>query len=436
MSNSGDPGLLTENGRAVSAESDSGFLRLVIGLWCSVLGVLSFLLIPSVQGTVPAYMLAFASVPVCLLVFYENNSGQLGAYLRDWGLLAVFWFFFFAASQLSYFINGSGIITGFEYISGGSSMLFRTSSITQSAYLLACFATFTFFRHWDMKDLSSLFFLAAWVVAIYGIYEWLFYLITGTTGDFLVNRVFEGVEGDHTASWSQSVSVAGLDLLRVKSTLGEPSFFSAVAVPFLFAAYLSRRWYLAMALLFCVIFTWSTSAFAGVGVGLLLLVVVGGQQRAISITLLALAAFAMLCIIVFLPDLFRSMVTDKLTGLNESGAIRMDIDELRTKGLAELPLWNHIFGIGYGYVYGSVWSATVQNIGWLGSACFLAFFGVPFVYCYIRGLFSVWGFGCLIILVLYIVNVAELYLPTTWAFLGLAWRHYDAARFEAAEETE
>lgn len=409
--------------------SESSFVRMGIVVWCSSLGVLSFLLFPSIQGTVPAYLFAISSVPLCLAFLKETNAQELGSYIRDWFLLGCFWVFFFVASQSEHYLTGAGLIKGFNYISGDNSMLVRTSMLTQSVYLLACFATFTFFRHWRFEKLEEHIFKAAWVVAAYGIYEWLYFLVFGRSGDFVVNRVFEGVDGiPHTASWSQSVIVAGLDLLRIKSTLGEPSFFSTVAVPFLFAAFLTKRWRLTVALLFCVIFTWSTSAYAGVFLGLVLLFCFGGASRGASIAILGLAVLAMMGFYVFMPDVFQSMIVDKLTGMNDSGAIRMDLEELQNKGLSELSIWSRMFGIGFGYVYGSVWQACILNLGWIGSALFAAFFVTPLLACSAMRKFTIWGLCSVVILVLYIVNVAELYLPTTWAFLGLAWKDLDVVK--------
>lgn len=413
---------------AVRLEPTSLFFRIGVVLWCSTLGILSFLVLPSVQGTVPAYLFAFAFVPICLAYLNDNDPDRLAAYIRDWLILGAFWGFFFVTSQLGYFFSGAGLVKGMNYISADTTMLFRKSMFTQSMYLVACFATFTFFRHWPLGRIGKVFFAAAWVVALYGIYEWLYYLATGSSGDFIVNRTFDSVDGSHTASWVQGTRVAGLDLMRVKSTLGEPSFLSAVAVPFFFAAYLLQKRILAAALLFCIVFSWSSSAYAGVFVGLVLLCLFGEGHRRSAMLVLAAAAIVMCGIIVFLPDVFQGMVVDKLTGMNESGADRMDLSEMRSMGLGELSIWNRVFGIGYGYVYSSVWLATIDNVGWAGAVLFSAFFLSPFIILYLRRSFSVWGFGCVVLFVLFVVNVAELYLPTTWAFLGLAWRSVDESK--------
>lgn len=397
----------------------------VVSIWCLSLGVLSFLLIPRVQGTVPAYVIALASVPFCLLIFKSDGDGLLGRYVRDWCTMLLVWLFFLVVSQLTHIVTEIGYANGLNYISGESRMLFRRSMFTQFLYLIACFGTFAFFRHWPRENIERLVFLGAWFVAIYGLYEWVYYLLTGRSGDFVLNRTFNG---SHSASWSQSMSVAGFNLLRVKSTLGEPSFFSAVAVPFLFMAYLTNRKVLSIILGFGVVFTWSTSAYAGVLVGLSLLMVFGyGYRFKASLALLGSVALV-LAIYLFLPDIFSGMLTDKLSGLNGSGAIRLDLEEMSSAAVESLSLFHKIFGLGYGYVYSSVWQAALFNLGWLGGLILIIYFTWPFVANVLIGKFSKWGFACVVILALYVINVAELYLPTTWALLGLAWRDFDRLR--------
>jgi len=43
-------------------------------LWCTVMPVTSFLLIPFIPGTIPAYMLAFASALFVMLIRGEGHS--------------------------------------------------------------------------------------------------------------------------------------------------------------------------------------------------------------------------------------------------------------------------------------------------------------------------------------------------------------------------
>src|SRR5580700_1438334 len=75
-------------------------------LWCTVMPVTSFLLIPSVQGTIPAYMLAFASA---FFVLMSRNDGQSSAqrcrYLAVALVVAGIWLLLFCGSQLGHLLS-------------------------------------------------------------------------------------------------------------------------------------------------------------------------------------------------------------------------------------------------------------------------------------------------------------------------------------------
>src|SRR4029079_10847252 len=123
------------------------------------------------------------------------------------------------------------------------SIAFRKTSLTQSVYFLACMATFLFAMIHFRSSWMRYVFAGAWLLVIYGIYEWSFFAIFGRTGDFLGNREFHAGGNVHTGSWSQTVHVGPLTLLRLKSFTGEPSFFALVAVPYLaLAVAYGRRW--------------------------------------------------------------------------------------------------------------------------------------------------------------------------------------------------
>ncbi len=325
---------------------------------------------------------------------------------------------FLVVSQLNHFLSQGDYIVGLNYISNERSMLLRSSLFTQSLYLVACVATFLFFKHWNNDKLNDYIFYCAWVVVAYGIYEWLFYLVFGRSGDFVVNRTFD----DHTASWSQSMSVFGVKMLRIKSTLGEPSFMSAASVPFLFLAWIKERWVLSILLLFCVVFSWSSSAFGGVAVGLVALVFLSPAHRRLALWLSTVLGVGLVLFIIFDFETFQSMFADKLSGLNDSGDIRLDIAEMRRDAFGEFSSVHFLFGLGFGYVYDTVFRAVLINLGLVGVLVFFCLFLYPLVNAFVRRRFMACSFSVFIIFSLYVINVSELFLPSTWALLGLAWR--------------
>jgi hypothetical protein len=147
----------------------------------------------------------------------------------------------------------------------------------------------------------------AWFLALYGIYEWLFFLVFKQPGDFIANRM----HGDHPGSWSQTMQVGPFTLLRIKSTFGEPSWFSAAVIPYFFLALEHRRKLLAAALLCCIVFSTSTSAFIAFTFALILY---GFFKRKLSASFLdaALSFAGAFAILYFsFPETFSEMFSAK-----------------------------------------------------------------------------------------------------------------------------
>ena len=147
-------------------------------------------------------------------------------------------------------------------------VVLRSVIFTQSLYLAACLCIALFFRFFFRAEWMRYVLWGGWFLAIYGIYEWLFFLIFQQPGDFIANRTYG--EEMHTGSWSQTIQMGPFSLLRIKSTFGEPSFFSAAVIPYLFLAVQYKRKWLSAALLFCIVFSTSTSAYIGFPFALIL----------------------------------------------------------------------------------------------------------------------------------------------------------------------
>ncbi len=164
----------------------------------------------------------------------------------------------------------------------------------------------------------------------------LFFLIFHQPGDFIANRTY----GDelHTASWSQGIQLGGLSLLRIKSTYGEPSFFSAGVIPYLFLALENKRKYLSVALLFCVIFSTSSSAFLAFAFALLLHSFFQRKLSGLILLTLLLFAAAFATLYFVYPETYDHMFTAKLNGENMSSTIRQDNAQAMRETAANLHL--------------------------------------------------------------------------------------------------
>ena len=399
-------------------------------LWCLVMPITSLLIVPSIQGTIPAYLMAFASLAL-VLPSRENTwfESQRARYLSIALLLAGIWLFLLCGSQLAHIISDRNNFGDLSLIRNDDRrVLLRPALFTQSLYLAACICTALFFRFFFREEWMRYVFWGAWFLALYGIYEWLFFLVFKEPGDFIANRMY----GDHPGSWSQTMQVGPFTLLRIKSTFGEPSWFSAAVVPYFFLALEYRRRLLAVALLFCIVFSTSTSAFAGF---IFAIVLYGVLKRKISVSLVAAAllfAAAFAALYFLFPNTFHDMFVAKLRGENLSGQGRMEHAAAAADAENTLTVLNRIFGIGFGYHYGGVYFAVLMNTGWIGMAVYSYAFlkpvfllpadsgGIPF------------KVSLATLFVLFYISVSELFLPTTWMFLGLAYWRLDKRRAHLA----
>jgi hypothetical protein len=115
------------------------------------------------------------------------------------------------------------------------------------------------------------------------------------------------------------------------------------------------------------------------------------------------------------------MFEDKINGENQSGAMRMEA----SLGLQELyesfTLPNWIFGIGFGNAYLGIFDGLLVNTGLIGLGVFIWTLGRPAWSLPTAPGYEGLKAGILSILILSRLSLSELFLPTTWMFVGLAW---------------
>jgi hypothetical protein len=406
-------------------------------LWCVLMPLTSFLLIRSAQGTIPAYMLAFVSV---FFVIVGRDSGQANIqrtrYFTVALLVAGIWLLLLCGSQLGHLISNRHDF-GDLFLNNPSDtrVVLRSVLFTQTLYLAACLCIALFFRFFFRAEWMRYVLWGAWFLAIYGIYEWLFFLIFGQPGDFIANRTYG--EDLQTASWSQAIQLGPLSLLRIKSTFGEPSFFSAAVIPYLFLALEYKRKWLSAALLFCIVFSTSTSAFIGFPFALIVYSLFQRKLNLSLVVIILLFAGAFATLYFAFPDTYDSMFTAKLNADNASGDIHQEAAQATRETVQTFTFMNHLFGIGFGYYYGSVFSAVLINTGWIGVIVYFYAFLKPTIWLRSDTGGLALKVGVATLFFLYFINVSELFLPTTWMFLGLAYWRLDQQRKEkkAAEIT-
>jgi hypothetical protein len=416
---------------------ESTFIRTTEGipgwfmpLWCTTMPLTSFLLIPSVQGTIPAYVLAFVSAFFVLLSRDDSQPTiQRNRYFKLALLVAGTWLVLLCGSQLGHLVSGRHDFGTLELINPNDTRVaFRSTLFTQSLYFAACVCIALFFRFFFRDEWMRYVLWGAWFLAIYGIYEWLYFLIFQHSGDFIVNRSY----GDdlHTASWSQPIQVGPLTLLRIKSTFGEPSFFSAGVIPYLFLALEYKRKWLSAALFFCTVFSTSTSAYIAFPFALLIHSLFQKKIRFSIALVIILFAAALGTLYYAFPETYDGLFTAKMSGESQSGELRQDNTAGLTDTAETFTVMNRLFGIGFGYYYGGVFYSVLVNTGWIGMIVYFYAFLKPVILLRPDHGSLALKVGIATLLALFYISVSELFLPTTWMFLGLAYRRLDQQREE------
>jgi hypothetical protein len=404
-----------------------------MALWCLLMPITSFLLIPSAQGTIPAYLLGFASV---LLVIFSRR-GVLPAiertgYFKIAFLMAGLWLLLLCGSQLEHLLSDRRDFGELVMNSPDDTrVLLRPVIFTQSLYLAACLAIALFFRFFFRPQWMIYVLWGGWFLAIYGIYEWLYFLIFQQPGDFIANRTYG--ESMHPGSWSQVIQMGPLSLLRIKSTFGEPSFFSAAVIPYLFLAVQYRRKWLSAALLFCLIFSASTSSFLALPFGLILYCLFQKKIKFYIVLLILLFAGALATLYFAYPETFYSIFTAKMNAENDSGSMHQQYAIELRESLKTFTPMNWLFGIGFGYTYAAVFNVVLVNSGLIGMAIYLYAFLKPVLLLRSDSEGLALKVGVATLFFLFYINVSELFLPTTWMFLGLAYWQLDQQQREPKE---
>jgi hypothetical protein len=396
-------------------------------LWALVLPITSLLIFPSIQGTTLAYLLAFSSLPFAVL-FFPGRAGRLVKWL------AIFLAIFVSLNILSQFslqsfpqldISGLRLVNPYD-----GQLLLRTSLFTQSLYLLAGVLTFLFVATFYRPSWDRYIFLGAALLAVYGLYEFFYYMAFGQNGDFLSNRIFEAGDRSHRGSLFQTLTVPGTRIMRFKSLTGEPSMYAFTILPFWIYAIHRRKGMLQALLLLTLLLTFTTTAVFGIGVYLvarlwMLDAIRWPLKRRVDRFLLVFGIVSLLGVALFWPvvvDFVQEMIIAKLTLDTVSGVQRFQFFWTSLKFFLAAPLPTQLFGIGFGYIRSTDFLTTlVVNNGVVG---FLLFSSV-FLYPVLRLDNSYRSIGLkaalLVIYATMMIAVSEFAYLSIWLFLGLAY---------------
>jgi len=394
-------------------------IDLYFAVWAFVMPLTTFLIVAKIQGTTPANVMALLSLGI---------FGCSKRYLQNGLVIAAVFFTFYIISQAGLLANGVSSLKRLELIEPlPRAPVFRMTTLTQGLYFLACLATFLFVRVYFRRQWMPYIFAGGWFLVVYGLYEWTYFLVFKKTGDFLGNRVFVSAGETHPGSWSQTMLVGSTTVLRIKSITGEPSFFATVAVPYLALAVTSRRYLLGCGLLLALLLSFSTSAYLGIIFTLGYLAYARGYVDGKIVTVAFVAVILFFGLQAIFPKTFSWMFAEKLLGHSTSGERRWIEVVYPLRYFSELPLINQLFGIGFGTTYERTLRVLI-DLGVVGMALYVLFFAWPLLRLPFKPSLLGIKAATAALLFFHTTGIGEIFYPSTWMMLGLAYWELDQVR--------
>ncbi|SAK55743.1 hypothetical protein AWB76_02223 [Caballeronia temeraria] len=345
-------------------------------IWAFAMPVTSFLVMPSIQGTTIGYLMCFLSVPLVLLFGGRGRKSWMHFVIAA---LAV-WLLMVCTSQLADVM--APFDPDFSKITlvddtDPFTFIMRKSMFTQSIYVAAVVLYAAYVYQYYKPTWEQWILAAVTLFALYGMFEVVYFIVTGQPGDFVSNRAFGDqfgkgiVRSDGTVNGSsfQQIDIKGFPIQRLKALTGEPSMYAMSIFPFWVYFNATSRvrwpvWVIGLSLLM----TTSSTVLIGYAVYSLI------RVRKLGINpIKALIGLFVLCVIAYLlqdyiADLFKQMVTDKLEAKTESGSDRSLLFLHSMQLWMDLAPLNKLFGIGFGYIRSTdLFSTLLVNTGVVGT---------------------------------------------------------------------
>ena len=393
-------------------------------LWALFIPITSVVLIPEIKGTLMSYILAVFSVVIGFR-YREKYSFKL--------LFKVIYFFVLLGliSQMCVLMCG-GFLPKLILVDSNdlTTVAFRTSMLTQGLYLLPSILTFLFVFSFYNPGWDKWILAGGTILALYGIYEWGFFLITGEEGDFLTNRWFGDDPTSKNGSFFQKLQLGGIVVQRLKSLVGEPSMYAYTMLAYwIYALHIGQK-KLAMFYLITLFLSTSTSAFMGILVYVIYRIFKYGEIK----TLIKLVVVLLACLVLFydvIYDFVNQMLVAKIYMENVSGDERGSyfIDAILVFINSPLPI--ELFGWGWGTIRSTDFFSTILiNTGVVGLVLWTVFVLYPCMFKIKSYKFDGLKAILLIEWLVMMVSVPEFSYLFYWMFLGVAYKE-SVGKFES-----
>jgi len=390
-------------------------------IWSFFIPITSFVLIPSVKGSLISYILGFIS-PLIIL-FKRKNF--LKKYIICFGEFVYIWLAFFCLSQLGnliYNINISDLIL----VSNETNNIkvFRNSIFTQSLYLVPCILLYLYCKFFYNIKWDKWIVYSGWLFSVIGLYFLLYFLLTGQNGDIISNRVF--ADNTEVSNIAQRLSILSIGIERVQSLSGEPSMYAFTILPYIiFAIHRKANKLLIATMIVSLLLSVSTTGFLGIIIYIICILFFSKiNKRYIKnlIIFIGILIFIYFLFSSYIDEIIMNMIINKITadptnisGLERSANIMDNI--IYWSNLNNI---NFLFGIGFGVIRSTDLLTTfLINIGLIGTLLFAYFYLKKIK---LRNLTMKKIGDNAILLVLFItsmISVPEFSYLSFWLFLGL-----------------
>jgi len=402
--------------------------ELFFALWALCLPITSVVLFPAIQGTTPAYLLAFSSLPFAILLMQHKAGRTLRYLLFTIGMFLVL----NSISQLSLQLAPELDLSSLRLVNDyNGQLLLRSSLFTQSIYLFAGLCTFAFIATFYKNSWDKYLFWGISFLALYGLYEFFYFLLMGQNGDFLSNRIFDTGSSSSQGSLFQTFSFSGIRIMRLKSLTGEPSMYAFTVLPFWIHALHRRKTLVHVLLLITLILTTSTTAILGVAMYLLIRLWYIKPLRSLAkgvldkylLFIFLLGVVGTVFIGPLIVGFIDEMIVDKLTLVNSSGASRFQYFTDSLRFFTDAPVLNQFFGIGFGYIRSTdFFSTLLVNMGLVGFGLFTALFAYPIFK--LRKTYFSFGIKAILVIIYITLMIAvpEFAYLSIWLYLGIAYK--------------
>jgi hypothetical protein len=407
-----------------AVEQTGTFIKRYVNVLMLFFPITAFVLIPVIPGTTIITVLSaimFWFIP--LSTFKEEK----GMFMLELG------YFFSVLLILSFCSQFINLVTHLKLSShlilinsnDFTKTFYRTSHLTQSLQLIVGFVIYTYVKYFSTERIITYIYWGIRLLCFYGLYEIIYYILTGQSGDFMVNRTFG--EAEKSASLFQTVTLGGISLVRFKGYTGEPSMFVFTVFPFWVLTFGLKRTFDKYLILGCLLLSFSTTAYMCMIIFSCFWFM---YQRQFQIFFYISIFIVIICFILqldrfqhLLDSIYDFVFAGKISGSTSSAQERSNGFINHVSYWASLNGLSQAFGIGFGYVRSTdFFSTIIVNNGLIGFLVFTWFtlknlwlkISVPLLsVCYKLGLALVY--------LIMMASVPEFAYPSLWIYIALGY---------------